>query len=225
MLGAIFEMAIQVTDGVPSMAAQHQAFADYYSAHASVWLDIAKGWSFSSSCGSGYFANHITFILAHVWAMLETSPALAPRIRDEVLDGQLWSALAGHKNPYFAYLWGATRAAPPTTEIAAANAQLSQFSAGPRVHVARDSASAQKYMPHDTTCTAPVLCDTKTLAVDVGDRVVDDFIWQRQPWQLQDGGDPRQVYPGVDYLAAYWAARRHGFIADDRAGTCARMSP
>jgi hypothetical protein len=225
MLGAIFQIAMQMTDGVPAMAAQHQAFADYYAAHASSWLDIAKGWSFSSSCGSGYFANHITFILAHAWAMLETSPAFASTIRDDVLNAKVWAALSGHKNPYFAYLWAATRATPPTTEITDANAQLAQFSAGPRAHVARDTTAAQKYMPHDTTCTAPILCDTATLAVDVGDRVVDDFIWQRQPWQLKDGGDPRQVYPGVDYLAAYWAGRRFGFVDDDRAGTCARMAP
>jgi hypothetical protein len=157
--------------------------------------------------------------------MLETSPALASTIRDDVLDQKLWAALSGQKNSYFAYLWAATRPAHPTIEIAAANSQLAQFTAGPRVHVGRDTAASPKYMPHDATCTSPILCDTKTLAVDVGDRVVDDFIWQRQPWQLQEGGDPRQVYPGVDYLAAYWAARRHGFIEDDRAGTCARMSP
>jgi hypothetical protein len=58
-------------------------------------------------------------------------------------------------------------------------------------------------------------------AVDVGDRVVDDFIWQRQPWSLFDWGDERQLYPGVDYLVAYWMARRHGLTGDDSAGHCA----
>jgi len=91
------------------------------------------------------------------------------------------------------------------------------------VRVARDDTAMAAYLPHDATCTSPVLCDTATLAVDVKDRVVEDFQWQRQPWQLADGGDPRLVYPGVDYLAAYWAGRMHGFVADDRPGTCTRF--
>ena len=54
---------------------------------------------------------------------------------------------------------------------------------------------------------------------------MDGFIWQRNPWQLAVGGDDRQFYPGADYLVAYWAARYHQFLADDRAGTCSRWSP
>jgi hypothetical protein len=57
-------------------------------------------------------------------------------------------------------------------------------------------------------------------AVDVGDRIADGFIWQRQPWGLYDGGDPGQTEAGVDYLAAYWMARRHDFTADDASGRC-----
>ena len=51
------------------------------------------------------------------------------------------------------------------------------------------------------------MTDTATNAVDVGDRVVEDFLWQRGPWRLHDGGNLAEVYPGVDFLAAYWAAR------------------
>ncbi len=223
MLGAIFQIALLTTEGVPGMEAVHQSLASYYAAHAPGWLDIAAGWTFSSTCGNGYFANHIAFILLHSYAMLESSPTLGPRVRDQVLDGKVWAALKGHKNPYFTFLWGATRAAPAKAEIDAARTQLAEFAPAPRVHVARDVTAVPSYAPHDATCTSPPLCDTATLAVDVKDRVVDDFLWQRQPWQLSDGGDPRQVYPGVDYLAAYWAGRRHGFIAEDRPGTCTRF--
>jgi hypothetical protein len=225
MLGAILKIALAATDGVASMKTEHDAISAYYSAHASNLLDIAATWSFSSSCGSGYFANHIAFIMAYAFAALETDPSLLPRIRDDVLGTAMWGALSGHKNAYFAFLWGGVRAAPDAATIASANAQLAQFSPGPRVHVARNVTGVAAYSPHDTTCTSPPLCDTATLAVDVKDRVVDDFIWQRQPWQLLDSGDPLEVYPGVDYLAAYWAGRRHGFIDDDRAGTCTRYGP
>ena len=37
---------------------------------------------------------------------------------------------------------------------------------------------------------------------------------------LLDGGDLTRSYPGVDFLAAYWIGRHHGFVDDDTAGTC-----
>lgn len=225
MLGAFFEEALAMTDGVPGYEAVHQQLADYYAAHADGWLSIAEQWSFSANCGNAYYANHIAFIMAYVYALLETDPARGPRIRDGVLDGRMWAALGSQKNPYFAYLWGATRPSPPdAATIAAANAELVQFPAGPRVHVAVDHSNDPKY-PHDATCTSEPTADTATSAIDVGDRVVEDFLWQRSPWRLVDAGNPAEVFPGVDFLAAYWAARAHGFVADDAGGTCARWAP
>ncbi len=225
MLGAMVKMAIVMTDGVPAMKTQHDALATYYAANAASWLDVAATWSFSANCGNGYFANHIAFIMAYAYASMEKDPVLGPRITDDVMDKAMWKALGGHKNAYFGFLWGGTRTGADPTAIAAADAQLSQFTPGPRVHVARDTSAVAAYTPHDKSCTAPMLCDTATRSVDVKDRVVDDFIWQRQPWQLQDGGDPLLVYPGVDYLAAYWSGRYHGFVSEDHAGTCTRYSP
>jgi hypothetical protein len=225
MLGAFFQLGLMVTDGVPAMAPLRKQMSDYYAAHADAWLDIASGWSLSTNCGSGYFANHIAFIMAHVYAMLEKDPARSHKIRDEILDGKMWTALAGHKNSYFAFLWGASRPAPTKAVIDGAAAQLAQFEPGPRVHIPRNNLAAPQYLPHDTTCTGEVLCSTATLAVDVKDRHFADFLWQRQPWQLADSGDLTEVYPGVDYLAAYWAGRHHGFVAEDSPGTCTRQMP
>lgn len=226
MLGAFFRMALAMTDGVPGQAATHQQLLDYYDAHADGWLDVAAQWSFAANCGSGYYANHIAFIMAYVWARLESDAARGARIRDQILDGRMWSALAAQKNPYFAFLWGATRAQPPApATIAQAGAELAQFPPGPRVHVAVDHSADARYQPHDAACTSEPLTDTATNAVDVGDRVVEDFLWQRAPWRLVDGGNAAEVYPGVDFLAAYWAARTAGFVADDAPGTCARWAP
>jgi hypothetical protein len=227
MLGAFFRMALAMTDGVAGQEAMHAQLAAYYDAHADAWLDVAAQWSFSASCGNGYYANHIAFIMAYVWARLETDAARRARIADAILDGKMWSALSGQKNAYFAFLWGATRAqkSPAPPAIASAATELAQFPAGPRVHVAVDHSADPKYLPHDTSCTSEPMADTATNAVDVGDRVIDDFLWQRGPWRLLDGGNPAEVYPGVDYLAAYWAARANGFIADDAPTTCARWSP
>lgn len=223
MLGAFFQEALAMTTDEP---ATHQQILDYYNAHADGWLSVAEQWSFSANCGSGYYANHIAFIMAYVWGHLEKDARFVARIRDRVLDGRMWAALSGQKNPYFAYLWGGTRAAPPAqASIDAANAQLAQFPVGPRVHVAVDHSADAKYMPHDASCTSEPMADTATLAVDVGERVVDDFAWQRGPWRLKDAGNAAEVYPGVDFLAAYWAARAHGLLADDAPNTCTRWAP
>ena len=156
------------------------------------------------------------------------TPTRGARIRDAVLDGKMWAALSGQKNPYFAFLWGATRTplppAPPA--IASAAAELAQFPPGPRVHVAVDHTSdaryqAARFVVHHgadgrhreaTPSTSPIAW-------------IEDFLWQRGPWRLQDAGNTAEVYPGVDFLAAYWAARANGFVSDDAPTTCARWAP
>ena len=60
------------------------------------------------------------------------------------------------------------------------------------------------------------------MAIDVKDRVADDFIWQRQPFQLAMTGDGKSVYPGADFTVPYWIARHHGYLTDDATGTCLR---
>lgn len=230
MLGGFFRMALVMAEDDPALAGKRAELSTYFAAHAPAWLSTAETWTFDTrdGCGQGYFSTHIAYIMAYVWALLENDAALAPRIRDKVLDQAMWKAVSGHKNAYFAFLWGGTRAttlAATNPQMLAAGAELAQFQPGPRVWAARDNRSNPKYLPHDTKCTGEVLCDVHTNAVDVADRRIDDFLWQRQPWQLYDGGDPTKVYPGVDYLAAYWAARRHGFASDDRAGTCTRIMP
>jgi hypothetical protein len=230
MISAIFEAALMMSADATDAAtkASHQDLATYYATHKAAWLTIAKGWTFSTAdgCGRSYYSTHIAYIMAYVWATLVNDPAMTAPVRDTLFDQAMWNSVKSHKNAYFAFLWGGTRAGNAANgPIAAAVTQLEQFAPGPRVHVPRDTTTAPLYLPHDAQCTAEPQCDVKTNAVDVKDRVVDDFIWQRQPWQLMDGGNAAQVYPGVDYLAAYWAARRHGFVDDDRAGTCARKAP
>jgi hypothetical protein len=106
------------------------------------------------------------------------------------------------------------------SDAATAAAHLAHFQMGPRVVAPRDHVADY---PNDPNCTSngkPM----SSVAVDVGDRLVADFMWQRNPWKLYDTGNPVEVQAGVDYLAAYWIGRFHGFIADDRAGTCARWN-
>lgn len=222
MLGAFLRMAMEMTAGVPGSEADHAAIASYYDAHADAWLDDAETWSFSSNCGNGYYANHIAYISAYAWSTLETDPVRGARIRDAVFSNRMWSALSSHKNSYFAFLWGgALGIGPGDPAIADAATQLAQFPAGPRVNVPVDHLADY---PASSSCTQNGQPQS-TVAVDVGDRVPDGFIWERAPWGLYSPGDPTQVFPGTDYLAAYWAARAPSLLPDDRPGTCTRWSP
>jgi hypothetical protein len=62
-------------------------------------------------------------------------------------------------------------------------------------------------------------------AIDVGNRVIGDFDWQRQPWQEADTGIPQQVFPGVDYLCAYWLGRAQGYLQNDAPTECTLWLP
>jgi len=41
-----------------------------------------------------------------------------------------------------------------------------------------------------------------------------DFLWQRDPFRLQSGGDGTVEEPGVDYTLPYWMARYYGVISE-----------
>jgi len=216
MMGAFFQMALAMTDGVAGLEETHDRLEAYYEARADEWIDLARGWSYDNDCGDAYYAIHIAFIMAYAWAELEADPARAADLTGDLLDDRMWATVRGHKNSYFAFLWAATQGAPDADAVDGAVDQLAQFQPGPRVHVGRDN--RDRY-PADGDCNDQVDHGT---AVDVGDRVVSEFLWQRNPWVMFEAGAPRTVEPGVDYLAAYWLARRHGLLPDDRSGTCAR---
>lgn len=84
------------------------------------------------------------------------------------------------------------------------------------VHVAGDMRNDPRN-PHKPRCTDQT---TRDRAVEVGERVVSDFIWQRNPWGLYSEGHPELICPGVDYLLAYGMGRYYGFISDDTPGKC-----
>jgi hypothetical protein len=217
MLASFFQVALRVTDGVPAYASDRAAISAHYIQNVSDWLNVANGWNENTPCGSGYSAVDISFQPMYNLARLDTDPARGAQIRGTILRDRMWSAVANHKNVFFDYIYAAN--APAGTDLAAiiagAAAQLAQFPAPPRRHVARNLS-----YPEDPNCPG-----NAQMAIDVGERKVDDFIWQRDPWEMRDPGYPGQVFPGVDYLLAYWMGRRHGFLVEDSPGRCTRWLP
>jgi hypothetical protein len=215
-----------IADGIPDAQATHDAIQDYYLHHSGTggnindWLGVMKTYADLTSCGSGYFGNNISMEPMYNLARLEDDPVLQYTIRHDVLESMMWPLFKDTKNSFFSYIYAAN--APSTPEagaISGGNTQLAQFGPPPRVKVAVDLRNDPRFMPHDPACTDEA---TRPNAVDVGERPVGDFLWQRAPWALYDPGDPTQTEPGVDYLVAYWMARRHEFLADDTAGRCLR---
>ena len=222
MLASFFRVALRMTENDPRFTADHATLLAYYTGHSGAggnvadWLTIAKQWSGSTACNQSYFANNITFEPLYNLARLEDDPVRRADIHDNLFTAKLWPSFASTKNPFFSFIYAGTVSGVPASVVSIAATQLGQFPPPPRVRFPVDLRADARY-PHDATCADQV--DHST-AVDVGDRVVGDFLWQRDPWQLFDPGDVWQTEPGVDYLVAYWLGRRHGFLADDTPGRC-----
>lgn len=213
-LGAMFNVALQVTKDVPEYAERRQAIAQHYAANADAWVDIAAQWRNTNRCDNGYFGLNIGFMPLYNWIRLEQDPARKARLQREVLRDALWQAAKDDKNVFFGFIY-ASQAAPEdeVQSVADANAeQLRLFPTAPNLALPRD---LRGIYPESQTCPG-----ISAVAVNVDERVPSTFVWERQPWKLYDPGIPNQVYGGVDYLTAYWMGRYYGFIADDAPGTC-----
>ncbi|MBK5966120.1 hypothetical protein CCR95_19050 [Thiocystis minor] len=213
-LAAIFRVALQVTDDVPAYASRRQAIAEHYERKVGAWLEIATGWRNTNRCDEGYFGLNIGFMPLFNWVRLETDPVRQERLRQEVLRDALWAEVAEHKNVFFALIYGSQ--APLEDDVPAVLdehvAQLALFPTAPNWALPRD---LRGIYPESTQCPG-----ISAVAVNVDERVPATFVWERNPWKLYDPGTPNQMYPGIDYLLAYWMGRFYGFIEDDATGTC-----
>jgi hypothetical protein len=223
MLAALFQAALRVTENVPSYKARRDAVLGYYLGHQGKggnvldWLRIAQAWAPGSGCQIGYFANNITMMPMYTLARFETDPARRSIVVDSILGQKMWPEFETTKNPFFSYIYAGVRAGTPAGIVTSATSQLGQFPAAPRIHVPTDHRTNPKYAARDSQCAEQL---DHGSAVDVGDRVVDGFLWQRHPWGLYDPGNAAQTHSGVDYLVAYWLGRRHDFLREDAAGRC-----
>jgi hypothetical protein len=215
-LAAAFRVALHVTDGAPDYAARRQALLAHYERHVAEWLDIASEWQNRNDCGAAYFGFNIAYMPAWNWARLETDAGRAAMIRREVLRDGLWAESHNHKNVLFAFLYASQAPPEDTTDAVVARhaAQLDLFPAAPNLDLPRD---LRGEYPEDSSCRG-----LSSVAIDVDDRVPSAFIWERDPWRLYSAGTPNRLFPGVDYLLAYWLGRHTGLIADDAPGTCLR---
>ncbi len=224
MLASFFKVGALVTDGVAGWESQHDEMVNFYDANASSggnindWLPIMSQWDYANACGEAYYGINISMEPMYNLARLETDAVLGGLIRTNVLQNRLWQDIQNTKNSFFSFIYASNYANAAGNVVPDAAAQLAGFPPPPRIRTAVDWRNDPKYQPHEPGCTDQV---AHTTAVDVADRVVDDFIWQRHPWGLYDAGDPAQTFPGVDYLVAYWMGRHHAYLPEDKPNVCA----
>ncbi|MBN2361142.1 MAG: hypothetical protein JXR83_16925 [Deltaproteobacteria bacterium] len=221
MLASFFLTALRVTEGVAEYAARRQAIADFYALHADAWYDVAELFTYTERCGHAYYGSNITWTPAYNYARLEGDPVRGLKVRNELIRDTMWPNYQTHKNAFFAFIAAAHLDPAPSDIVAIGTAQTALYKTPPHVDRYLDLTAA---FPSDPDCTEENNNPTAPYdqALDVNLRPPEDFYWQRHPWNLRGGGNGTQVYPGVDYLIAYWMGRYHGFIADDQPGVCAR---
>jgi hypothetical protein len=224
MLGAILKSAIFVTEAVPGYEAVHDVLKSHYEAHIDEWLSIMNNYVHTNwvppLCWGSYHGVNIAIMPLYTLSRLEQDPLRQQDLQHEVLAQTVWPAVSGHKNVFFGYIRASQ--SPPDLETAAiaaaAGSQLAGFRQPPLSREYRDNRS--------TYLENPVCPGNALVAIDVADRLPADFIWQKNPFTLvTENPDPRYVYPGVDYLIAYWMGRYHGFLADDSTGAWLRWTP
>lgn len=217
MLASFFLAALDVTKDVPAYATRRQAIQAFYEAHIEEWYEVMASWDFLPQCGAGYHGPHIVFQPAYNVARLEYDGARRERFRADILQELMWmDEVHEHKNVFYAWVHAANAPAGVDVQsIVSFHAeQLAQFPRAPRTPVDVDLTA--------TYAEDPVCDGLAAEAVDVGERPVSEMMWQDNPWKRTGSAQPTRVYPGVDYLIAYWMGRYHGFLHDDSPNQCLR---
>jgi len=213
-LGGMFAVALHVTKDIPAYASRRAAIQTHYDEFFPRWLGMAEGWENNNDCGSSYHGLNIAFIPAFSWARLESDSQRRQDVEHKVLRDRMWAAVHDHKNVFFAYLY-ASQASADVDQITSSHTdQLRQFPEPPNISLAVNNQGAY---PVDPDCDGQ-----SAVAMDVSHRIPTSFLWERNPWKLVGNLEPNKLYPGVDYLIAYWMARHYGYVEDDAPNTCLR---
>lgn len=222
MLGTIFNTCLHVTEGDPAYTADRAAIKTFYDANISDWLSKMKLYTWLSAgpprCWMKYYGLNIVWEPVYNLLRLEADATRKASYQKDVVEKMMWPLVKDHKNVFFSFVHAAhaPAGAATTAIVTSAKAQLDQFPPPPHALIKVTNSGKTQYPTH------PQCPGISSVAIDVADRVAGDFIWQRNPFTLDHTGDPKKVYPGVDFMLPYWMGRYHGFYKDDAAGTCLR---
>ncbi|MBI1848761.1 MAG: hypothetical protein HYR85_00300 [Planctomycetes bacterium] len=154
----------------------------------------------------------MSFLSYYTVLRLETEPEVRAPI-ERGIDG-IWEAVSGEHNALFASIHCALRREEPDT-LADIRETLRLFPETKRV------------LPVDNRGRADVPLSAWTnrkgkpksaVALPINQRPMSSMYWKSDPYELDGDLDAEgdQEYAGVDYLLAYWMARRHGLLEESR---------
>ncbi len=225
MMLAFFNIAMDVTAGVPGFEEKFKEISEFYYSgtsrygNAYDWKDMAKGWFYNNKCYEKYYGINIAMEPMYNLMRLEKNEQLRTEILNDVLEAKMWDTVKGHKNSFFAYIYLSGKRQTIADVATMANTQLAQFMPPPKYLKGVDLRDDPEYTPFMDGCTNLV---RESNAVDVGKRVMDDFIWQRRPYVGYHPEVKGVAYAGTDFVTAYWMARYHHILDENTSGICLR---
>jgi len=173
------------------------------------WL---TSWASSREVHDDYYKFNLSHSHILNMASIETDPALY-REYVKALDIE-HDAVGHHDNAWFDAVYGivvpsAAAALGPRVQAALERWAL-RDRRGFTVSNSQDPAIAKAVYASPTNPNGARLYAVHPVPIEK--RPPTDFLWQRDPFELDGSGDPREQFPGVDLLLPYWAARSYGMI-------------
>jgi len=156
------------------------------------WLDVAATYAETATCGASYYGHNISMEPMYSWAR-PRGRRRPPHAGGLGAARQDVAALREHEELILHVHHGAEhrpgsgsarRGSDPDRRVRAAAARPGAGRPDGRPGLRIAEAGCPYQVSHTT-------------AVEVGDRPVADFLWQRDPWELVDPGDVTQTEPGA----------------------------
>lgn len=171
---------------------------------------------------SSYYKWNLGYGSTYHEMRLETDPARFMALaRTHAMDRR---AIGHHENAYFQTIDAAVDPALAPALAPAIQDELRRFVSRGRRDVtqqnSQDPTVQKDYysvpLSYQKTATAGTLVPKTILEakypIAVEKRTPTDFLWQRDPFQLDGQGDPKRQNPGVDLVLPYWMARHYQLV-------------
>ena len=169
-------------------------------------------WTSSREVMDSYFKFNLGHAELTICVATETDPA---RYREFVKKTEiLRDAIGHHQNAWFDAVYGMTVPAAAAGMGPQVEAELQHWALRPRrefsIQNSTDPSVAQARYTNPLFSQAFAVIAATPLPIEK--RCPTDFLWQRGPFDLDGGGDPRNQPAGVDLVLPYWTARSFGMI-------------
>ncbi len=171
---------------------------------------------------SSYYKWNLGMGSAYHELRLETDPGRFMAL--ERSHSMVRRAIGHHENAYFQTIDAAVDPALAPALAPAIEDELRRFASRSRREVtvlhSQDPNVQKDYyvvpFSYQKTATAGTLVPKKSLEakypIPVEKRIPTDFLWQRNPFQLDNHGNPNKQNPGADLVLPYWMARHYKLV-------------